>query len=106
MASEAAVPLRSAAQAITSKEAKEAKETSCLALPVVSKDRDMGDKRNQELDREGLTMHDLYLIHSYARELNKRGFASFYDHLHDPPCVQRQWRIFYGEPRAELSRLS
>lgn len=81
-------------------------ETSCLALPVVSIDRDMGDKRNQDLNREGLTMLDLHLLHSYARELHKRGFASFYDHLHDPPCVRRQWRIFYGEPLAELSRLS
>merc|ERR1719265_2406104 len=80
-------------------------EESCLALPVVSKDRDMGDVRNQELNREGLTMLDLYLLHSYARALHARGFASFHEHLKAPACVRRQWRIFYGEPRAELSRL-
>lgn len=81
------------------------KEASCLALPVVSKDRDMGDVRNQKLEREGLTMLDLYLLHSYARALHARGFASFHKHLKAPACVRRQWRIFYGEPRAELSRL-
>lgn len=83
----------------------ESKEASCLALPVVSKDRDMGDVRNQKLEREGLTMLDLYLIHSYGRVLHTRGFSSFHEHLKAPACVRREWRIFYGEPRAELSRL-
>mmetsp|Transcript_45952 Transcript_45952/g.80742 ORF Transcript_45952/g.80742 Transcript_45952/m.80742 type:complete len:646 (-) Transcript_45952:194-2131(-) len=80
--------------------------SNCLALPVISKDRDMGDERNQHLEREGLNMEDLRLLHNHARELHARGFVSFHDHLKDPPCIRRAWGIFYGETHFGMSKRS
>lgn len=104
----AVVPAKSADTASATKNdlaVPQAPGGSCIALPVVSKDRDMGDKRNQQLLRDGLTPEDLRLLHSYARSLHRQGFASFYRHLRDKPCLWRQRRILRGDPHIGLSRV-
>jgi len=69
----------------------------CVALPVMSKDRDSGDRRNAHLQQRGLEAEDLRLLWAYARALHRRGFVSFYQHLADWPCHLRQQRILSGE---------
>jgi len=78
---------------------------ACLALPVLSKDRDRGDSRNQRLQRDGLSVEDLRLLKGYARALQRQGFASLYAHLQGAPCSKRQRRISKGDPHAGLSQL-
>lgn len=77
----------------------------CLALPVLSRDRDGNDARNRRLQHDGLSPEDLRLLHGYARALERRGFASLLSHLRAMPCLWRQQRISMGDPHAGLSRL-
>jgi len=76
--------------------------TSCLALPVISKDRDMGDRRNRDLASIGLNTEDLRLIHGYSRALHSQGYASFYRHLREEPCWLRRRSILAGNRHAGL----
>lgn len=79
---------------------------TCLALPVLSSDRDRSDPRNQRLQREGLDADDLQLLLGYARALDAKGFASFLPHLRsDAACIRRAKRIAAGDPLAGLSRM-
>lgn len=77
----------------------------CLALPVLSRDRDKNDVRNKRLQNDGLSLEDLRLLHGYARTLQRQGFASLHAHLKAMPCLWRQERISMGDPHAGLSRL-
>lgn len=78
---------------------------SCMALPVLSADRDKGDSRNLRLQAEGLNVEDLRLLHGYARGLHSQGFASFHTHLREAPCRWRQWSITAGDAFAGLSTM-
>jgi len=78
---------------------------ACLALPVLSKDRDRSDERNIRLQREGMVREDLRLLAGYARGLHKQGFASFHAHLREAACVRRIAHILAGDPLAGLSRM-
>ncbi|CAE7747685.1 unnamed protein product [Symbiodinium pilosum] len=75
----------------------------CLALPVMTQDRDTGDTRNQRLLAEGLNSEDLRLLGGYARSLHRGGYASFAAHLQDAPCQRRQNRILQGDQFVGLS---
>eukprot|EP00933_Yihiella_yeosuensis_P070828 TRINITY_DN78992_c0_g1_i1.p1 TRINITY_DN78992_c0_g1~~TRINITY_DN78992_c0_g1_i1.p1 ORF type:complete len:656 (-),score=96.25 TRINITY_DN78992_c0_g1_i1:74-2041(-) len=75
----------------------------CVALPVMSKDRDFGNKENMRLKQEGLSLEDLRLLQGYARALHWRGFASFYLHLRDLPCLRRQQQIISGGAQVGLT---
>merc|ERR1711988_553501 len=70
---------------------------ACLALPVLTRDRDARDPRNQKLSTDGLTPKDLRLLHRYAGDLERRGFRSFHEHLRmSGACAQRQRQVSAG----------
>lgn len=76
--------------------------SSCLAVPVLTKDRDAGDSRNVHLGEEGLNLEDLAHLAGRARVLDEQGFSSFHAHLHDPPCQSRASLILAGDGHSGL----
>eukprot|EP00929_Paragymnodinium_shiwhaense_P103699 TRINITY_DN67380_c0_g1_i2.p2 TRINITY_DN67380_c0_g1~~TRINITY_DN67380_c0_g1_i2.p2 ORF type:complete len:243 (+),score=50.42 TRINITY_DN67380_c0_g1_i2:195-923(+) len=80
-------------------------EGGCLALPVLSKDRDKGDDRNKVLEQKGLTAEDLDMLSGYAESLHQGGFASFKTHLQSGACVRRSESIMAGDRHAGLGSL-
>mmetsp|Transcript_20957 Transcript_20957/g.45296 ORF Transcript_20957/g.45296 Transcript_20957/m.45296 type:complete len:619 (+) Transcript_20957:446-2302(+) len=76
---------------------------SCLALPVLTKDRDYGDSRNRRLLHEGLLEQDIELLQSQAELFASLGYASFFHHLTEGPCRDRTARILAGDRFAGLS---
>lgn len=80
------------------------KSGPCLALPVISEDRDPGDTRNQRFLDLGVAPEDLRLLESYARSLHRGGYASFFRHLQEEPCVERKAKIVKGDTHAGFPR--
>eukprot|EP00435_Cladocopium_sp_Y103_P037254 s938_g9.t2 len=72
----------------------------CLALPVISGDRDSGDARNQRFMTLGLVGEDLRLLEGYARALWKGGYASLLEELDSEPCLRRKEAILQGDSHA------
>lgn len=79
------------------------KEDWCIALPVVTQDRDFGDPRNSRLIEQGLNAEDLQLLGGYAEALHRDGYASFAKHLQDASCQRRQDSILRGDPFVGLA---
>eukprot|EP00439_Symbiodinium_sp_Y106_P040624 s5110_g4.t11 len=73
------------------------KEDWCIALPVVTQDRDFSDPRNSRLIEQGLNAEDLRLLEGYADVLHRDGYASFAKHLQDGSCQRRQDSILRGD---------
>ncbi|CAE7248633.1 unnamed protein product [Symbiodinium sp. CCMP2592] len=73
------------------------KEDWCIALPVVTQDRDFSDPRNSRLIEQGLNAEDLRLLEGYADALRRDGYASFAKHLQDGSCQRRQDSILRGD---------
>ncbi|OLP99099.1 hypothetical protein AK812_SmicGene18380 [Symbiodinium microadriaticum] len=86
-------------------------QPECIALPVVTQDRDFGDPRNSRLIEQGLNAEDLQLLGGYAEALhspdprwnpdfgNSRvngGRTAFYVGIHLPPGEEFCFLWFYG----------
>eukprot|EP00927_Polykrikos_kofoidii_P055251 TRINITY_DN49532_c0_g1_i1.p1 TRINITY_DN49532_c0_g1~~TRINITY_DN49532_c0_g1_i1.p1 ORF type:complete len:710 (-),score=103.73 TRINITY_DN49532_c0_g1_i1:143-2272(-) len=78
---------------------------SCIALPVLSKDRDKSDTRNVRFQEEGLNREDLRLLVAYSKSLERQGLKSFHGHLDDAPCLRRRQLILAGDLHAGLSHM-